>query len=102
MLLAFLSDAPWNEIRALQRPLPDGSLTVVTRGVKEDEAIGLRCRARECASRHWRCSYFLRDWSIYHLDIVRSVSQLATKLPTRTNVLAEKKGEATAVALERV
>jgi hypothetical protein len=48
LLLAFLSDAPWNEIRALQRPLPDGSLTVVARGVKEDEAIGLRCRAREC------------------------------------------------------
>jgi putative SOS response-associated peptidase YedK len=44
----WLSDAPWNEIRALHRPLPDGSLTVAARGVKKDEAIGLRCRAREC------------------------------------------------------
>jgi putative SOS response-associated peptidase YedK len=44
----WLSDAPWNDIRALQRPLPDGSLTVAARGVKEDEAIGLRCRARKC------------------------------------------------------
>ena len=33
----WLSDAPWHEVKHLQRPLPDGALTVVARGVKEDE-----------------------------------------------------------------
>lgn len=33
------SEAPWNEVKHLQRPLPDGALTVVVRGVKEDEAV---------------------------------------------------------------
>jgi hypothetical protein len=46
--------------------------------------------------------FLLRDWSIYPIDIARSVSQSSPKLATRTNVLAKKKGEATAVALERV
>lgn len=35
----WLSEAPWPEVQDLQRPLPDGSLDVVARGVKEDETL---------------------------------------------------------------
>jgi putative SOS response-associated peptidase YedK len=35
----WLSDAPWDEVKHLQRPLPDGALQVVARGVKEDETL---------------------------------------------------------------
>ena len=35
----WLSGAPWEEVRQLQRPLPPGALTVVARGVKKDEAV---------------------------------------------------------------
>lgn len=35
----WMSDAPWPEVQSLQRPLRDGSLQVVARGVPEDEAI---------------------------------------------------------------
>ena len=35
----WLSDAPWDEIKPLQRPLPDESLKVVATGVRQDEAI---------------------------------------------------------------
>lgn len=36
---AWLSPAPWSEVRHLQRKLPNGALRVVAEGVKEDEAI---------------------------------------------------------------
>lgn len=35
----WLSDAPWSEVRRLQRPLPDGALTVVGRGAKADDVV---------------------------------------------------------------
>jgi putative SOS response-associated peptidase YedK len=35
----WLSDAPWSEVAPLQRPLPDGALTIVARGVHQDEAV---------------------------------------------------------------
>ncbi len=35
----WLSDAPWSEVQALQRPLPDGALQVVARGARSDDAV---------------------------------------------------------------
>ena len=35
----WLSDAPWAEVQSLQRPLPDGSLQVVARGARSDDAL---------------------------------------------------------------
>jgi putative SOS response-associated peptidase YedK len=35
----WLSGAPWSEVAQLQRPLPDGALKIVARGVKEDDAV---------------------------------------------------------------
>jgi putative SOS response-associated peptidase YedK len=35
----WLSGAPWDEVKHLQRPLPDGALKVVARGARQDEAV---------------------------------------------------------------
>ena len=35
----WMSDAPWEDVQHLQRPLPDGALTVVARGERKDETI---------------------------------------------------------------
>lgn len=35
----WMSGAPWNEVAHLQRPLADGALTIVARGVRQDDAV---------------------------------------------------------------
>lgn len=35
----WLSDAPWDEVKDLQRPLPNGELKIVARDVRQDDAI---------------------------------------------------------------
>ena len=33
----WMSDAPWSEVASLQRPLPDGALQIVARGLRQDD-----------------------------------------------------------------
>jgi putative SOS response-associated peptidase YedK len=35
----WMSEEPWEEVKHLQRPLPDGTLQVVVRGARKDETI---------------------------------------------------------------
>lgn len=35
----WMSGAPWNEVAHLQRPLANGALTIVARGVRQDDAV---------------------------------------------------------------
>lgn len=35
----WLSGAPWEQVKHLQRPLPDGTLKIVARGVRQDDAV---------------------------------------------------------------
>jgi putative SOS response-associated peptidase YedK len=35
----WLNGAPWDAVKHLQRPLPDGSLSVVARNTRKDEAL---------------------------------------------------------------
>ena len=38
----WMSGAPWEEVKHLQRPLPDGTLKIVATGVRQDEAVLVR------------------------------------------------------------
>jgi len=40
---------PWENASELQRPLPDGALQIVARGVKKDESIGENIDRMPCA-----------------------------------------------------
>jgi len=35
----WMNEAPWDEVKHLQRPLPEGALQVVAQGVRQDEAV---------------------------------------------------------------
>jgi putative SOS response-associated peptidase YedK len=76
--------APTEQVPSLQRPLPDGVLTIVARGTKEDGAAQKSCATKSCVGFGNRSC----GWSppnVVHLLLAR-VTVDATTFPVATSV----------------